>query len=169
LQTPLADAPLPIGFGQTISQPYIVAYMCEQAGIGAEDRVLEIGTGSGYHAAVIARLARSVHSIEIVPQLYERSAAVLRELGYPNLELRQGDGYDGWPEAAPFDVILVTAAADHIPPPLLEQLAEGGRMVIPVGSPFLVQRLVLAEKQGGEIGTRELLPVRFVPLTRGAE
>ncbi len=159
------DYPVPIGYGQTISQPYIVAYMCEQARIGPQDSVLEVGAGSGYHAAVISRVARKVRSIEIIPELYTRASRLLTELGYDKVETRSGDGYYGWPEAAPFDVIIVTAAADHIPPPLLEQLAEGGRMIIPVGDRFLVQKLVLAEKHGGKITTRDLLAVRFVPLT----
>ena len=162
-----ADHPLPIGFGQTISQPYIVAFMCQLARIGGSDRVLEVGSGSGYHAAVISRLAKDVHSIEIVPQLAERARRVVRELAYVNVTVENGDGYFGRRDKAPFDVIVVTAASDHIPPPLIRQLAEGGRMVIPVGQPFLTQMLVLVEKNSGKVRSREILPVRFVPLTGG--
>jgi protein-L-isoaspartate(D-aspartate) O-methyltransferase len=158
------DHPLPIGYGQTISQPLIVAYMCDMAKISPDDRVLEVGTGSGYHAAVMSRLAKVIYSMEIVPELAERSQKALAGLGYDNIETRYGDGYYGWPEKGPFQVIMVTAAAGQIPPPLLEQLAEGGRMLIPVGQPFLVQNLVIAEKRNGKIYSRTLIPVRFVPL-----
>jgi len=160
-----ADHPLPIGSGQTISQPYIVAYMCEVARIRPGDRVLEVGTGSGYHASVISRLAKKVHTIEIIPGLARRSKEAIRRLGYENIVLRQGDGYFGWKDAAPFDVIIVTAAADHIPPPLIRQLREGGRMVIPLGHPFFTQKLILVEKKNGKVRSRDLIPVRFVPLT----
>jgi protein-L-isoaspartate(D-aspartate) O-methyltransferase len=160
-----ADHPLPIGYGQTISQPYIVAYMCEVAGIRPSDRILEVGTGSGYHASVISRLASKIYTIEIIPELARRAEETIRQLGYENIVLRQGDGYFGWKDEAPFDVIIVTAAADHIPPPLLRQLKDGGRMIIPLGHPFFTQKLVLVEKKNGEIRSRDLIPVRFVPLT----
>lgn len=164
------DHPLPIGCGQTISQPYIVAYMCELARLAPADRVLEVGTGSGYHAAVISRLVAWVYSIEIVEALAARAERTIARLGYDNISLRRGDGYFGWPEEAPFDAIIVTAAAERIPPPLLQQLAEGGRLVMPVGQPFYAQQLVLVERVAGEILSRALIPVRFVPLTgeRGA-
>ena len=162
-----ADRPLPIGFGQTISQPFIVALMTDLLRVEKDDVVLEIGTGSGYQAAVLTPLAQRVYSIEIVPALADRAKATLQRLGYANATTRAGDGYFGWAEAAPFDAIVVTAAASHIPPPLVEQLKRGGRMVIPVGNPFAVQQLVLVEKgQDGRVRTRQLLPVRFVPLTR---
>jgi protein-L-isoaspartate(D-aspartate) O-methyltransferase len=161
------NRPLPIGYGQTISQPYVVALMTELAEISAGERVLEIGTGSGYQAAIVAQLGARVHTIEIVPQLGQSAAARLTRLGYTTVSVRVGDGYFGWPEAAPFDAILVTAAANHVPPPLIAQLAPGGRMVIPVGPPFVVQQLVLVTKEkDGSVRTRQLLPVRFVPLTR---
>lgn len=162
-----ADRPLPIGYGQTISQPFIVALMTDLLRVEAHHTVLEVGTGSGYQAAVLAPLAERVYSIEIVPALAERATAVLQRLGFDNVTTRAGDGYFGWPEAAPFDGIVVTAAASHIPPPLVAQLKRGGRMVIPVGNPFAVQRLVVVEKAlDGRARTRQVLPVRFVPLTR---
>jgi protein-L-isoaspartate(D-aspartate) O-methyltransferase len=161
-----ADRPVPIGHGQTISQPFIVALMTDLLNIQPTDVVLEIGTGSGYQAAVLAHLARQVHSIEIVPGLVESAADRLQRLGYGNVSTRLGDGYYGWPEAAPFDAIIVTAAASHIPPPLIGQLRPGGRMVIPVGASFALQYLVLVEVDTeGRTKTRQLLPVRFVPLT----
>lgn len=160
------NRPLPIGYGQTISQPYIVAIMTDLLKPVATDRVLEIGTGSGYQAAVLAGLVREVFSMEIIQPLGERARDVLHQQGYGNIEVRIGDGYYGWKERAPFDAIVVTAAADHIPPPLIDQLKPGGRMVIPVGSRFLTQELVLVEKRNdGDIVTRQILPVRFVPLT----
>lgn len=163
-----SDSPLPIGYGQTISQPYIVAYMTEVIKPGGASRVLEIGTGSGYQAAVLAGIVDSVYTVEIIPELHEQATARLASLGYANIRTRHADGYFGWESAAPFDAIVVTAAAEHIPPPLVRQLKEGGVMVIPVGSPFLVQSLLLIEKEeGGDIHTRNLMPVRFVPLTRG--
>lgn len=165
LEAAYADHPLPIGFGQTISQPYIVAYMCAVADIRPADRVLEVGTGSAYHAAVMAQLAKEVFTIEIVPELAARAQKTIADLAIANIHLRQGDGYFGWAEAAPFDVIVVTAAAEHIPPPLIRQLADGGRMVIPLGHPFFVQKLVLVEKRHGRISSRDLIPVRFVPLS----
>lgn len=160
------DSPLPIGHGQTISQPFIVAYMTEVADIVRDTRVLEIGTGSGYQAAIAAELSDHVYSIEIVPALAERAAATLEENGYQRVHVRAGDGYHGWPDAAPFDVIIVTAAADTIPPPLVAQLAEGGRMIIPVGPQFGAQNLVLLTKENGRVRTRTLMPVKFVPFTR---
>lgn len=161
-----ANQPLPIGFGQTISQPYIVAVMTDLARIEPQHRVLEIGTGSGYQAAILARLAEQVYSMEIIRPLGERAGSTIDRLGYDNIQLRIGDGYYGWPEQAPFDAIVVTAAASHVPPPLLQQLKPGGRMVIPVGSAFLTQQLVVVEKHpDGSLTTRQILPVRFVPLT----
>lgn len=159
------DFPLPIGFEQTISQPYIVAYMCELARLSEQDRVLEVGTGSGYNAAVMAKIVDSVYSIEIVPELAMRALETVDELNYDNIRIRSGDGYSGWPEEAPFDAIVVTAAADHIPPALIDQLAEGGRMVIPLGRPYQGQELVLVEKKENQIEATAMLAVRFVPLT----
>lgn len=159
------DHPLPIGLEQTISQPYIVALMTQLADPRKEARALEIGTGSGYQAAVLAELVDQVYTIEIVPELARRAAAVLQRLGYENVQARAGDGYQGWPEAAPFDVILVTAAAGRIPEPLQEQLAEGGRLVIPVGEPGTVQKLLLLTKEEGRIRRQDVLAVRFVPMT----
>ncbi len=161
-----ADSPLPIGHGQTISQPFIVAYMTQVAGITRDSRVLEIGTGSGYQAAIAAELSDHIYTIEIVTELAERAAATLKHAGYERVLVRTGDGYHGWPEAAPFDVIIVTAAADSIPAPLVAQLKEGGRMVIPVGPQFGAQNLVLITKRDGKVRTRTLMPVRFVPFTR---
>jgi len=161
-----ANRPLPIGHGQTISQPYIVALMTDMLSVGPDDRILEVGTGSGYQAAVLAELAAKVFTIEIIEPLGKAAAGRLAELQYNNVEAKTGDGYYGWPEEAPFDAIVVTAAAGHIPPPLLRQLKPGGVMAIPVGSRFTVQQLVLVEKdETGKIRTRQILPVRFVPLT----
>ena len=162
-----ADTPLPIGSSQTISQPYIVAYMTEALQLPPDASVLEIGTGSGYQAAVLAEVAREVYSIEIVPELAERSARLLGELGYDNVHLRLGDGYRGWPEAAPFDGIMVTAAPDHVPPALVEQLAVGARLVIPVGRRAQEMRVVTMTEDGPVSETT--LPVRFVPMTGEAE
>ena len=162
------DRPLPIGHGQTISQPYIVALMTELLGVGPGAVVLEIGTGSGYQAAVLAELGAKVYTIEIVPPLAAAAAARLARLGYGTAEAHLGDGYYGWPGPAPFDGIIVTAAASHVPPSLVEQLRPGGRMVIPVGGPFSAQQLVLITKNtDGTVRTEQLLPVRFVPLTGG--
>jgi protein-L-isoaspartate(D-aspartate) O-methyltransferase len=162
------DRPLPIGHGQTISQPFIVALMTDLINIRPGDTVLEIGTGSGYQAAVLSPLAARVYSIEIIPELGKRAAARLAALRFDNVEVKVDDGYYGWPEHAPFDGIVVTAAASHVPPPLVEQLAEGGRMVIPVGGPFATQFLMLVEKRrDGGVTTRQLLPVSFVPLRGG--
>lgn len=162
------NQPLPIGYGQTISQPYIVALMTDLAAPDEADKVLEIGTGSGYQAAVIAQLVDRVYSLEIIQPLASQAARTLHRLQYKNIVTRSADGYYGWPQQAPFDIILVTAAASHIPPPLLQQLKPGGRLVIPVGSRFMTQQLVLVSKDGqGNISSRQILPVRFVPLTGG--
>jgi protein-L-isoaspartate(D-aspartate) O-methyltransferase len=160
------DTPLPIGHGQTISQPYIVAYMTEALGVGPDHKVLEIGTGSGYQAAVLAVLARAVFTIEIVPELARGAAATLREMGYANVRVREGDGYAGWPEEAPFDRIMVTAAPDEIPAPLIEQLAPGGRLVLPVGPQGSTQWMTVVEKTPGGVVERRTIPVQFVPFTR---
>jgi len=161
-----ADHPLPIGHGQTISQPYIVAYMTELLELAPGDRALEVGTGSGYQAAVLSEITPYVYTIEIVQPLAEAAANRLETLGYRTIKVKHGDGYYGWPEREPFDAIIVTAAAGHVPPPLVEQLGAGGRMVIPVGGVFEVQRLVLVRKdENGDVHTRSLLPVRFVPMT----
>ncbi len=162
------DRPLPIGHGQTISQPYIVAFMTEKLAPRATDRVLEIGTGSGYQAAVLSRLVAEVYSIEIVAPLAARAEADLKRLDIKNVHVKAGDGYRGWPEHAPFDAIIVTCAPDHIPTPLAEQLKDGGRMIIPVGEQG-VQELYLLEKKAGKIERRAVLPVRFVPMTGAAE
>ena len=162
------NRPLPIGHGQTISQPYIVALMTDLLKVGVSDRVLEIGTGSGYQAAVLAELVREVRTIEIIEPLGHSASARLLRLGYSNIHSRIGDGYYGWPEYGPYDAIIVTAAAGHVPPPLLTQLRPGGRLVIPVGSRFFVQDLLLVKKNlAGQLSTRQILPVRFVPLTGG--
>jgi protein-L-isoaspartate(D-aspartate) O-methyltransferase len=160
------DRPLPIGHGQTISQPFIVAYMTEVVRPGPGRKILEIGTGSGYQAAVLAATGAEVYSIEIIPELASAAAARLRELGYGAVQTRAADGYYGWPEQAPFDAIIVTAASEFVPPPLIEQLKEGGLMVIPVGSPFFVQTLMLVQKRGDAITSASLMPVRFVPFRR---
>jgi len=160
-----ADRPLPIGYGQTISQPYIVAVMTEALKLKPSDKVLEIGTGSGYQAAVLAEITPYVYTIEIIKPLARRAEKTLKRLGYRTVRVRCGDGYFGWPDAGPFDAIIVTCAAGHIPPPLLKQLKPGGRMVIPVGSAYDVQRLVLLEKDAsGKLSTRTLMLVRFVPM-----
>jgi len=164
------DRPLPIGYGKTISQPYIVAFMTAAINPKAGQKVLEIGTGSGYQAAVLAEIVDSVFTIEIITELYNSSKKRLQELEYKNVFCKNADGYYGWEKYAPFDAIVVTAAAEHIPPPLIEHLKDGGKMIIPVGSPFLNQTLILVEKSavdgGEEITTTSLLPVRFVPFTR---
>ena len=160
------NRPLPIGYGQTISQPYIVALMTDLMHLGSGDTVLEIGTGSGYQAAILAGLARAVYTIEIVEPLGRQAEIRLKALGYGNVTVRVGDGYHGWSEHAPFDAIVVTAAASHIPPPLIRQLKPGGRLVIPVGAAFFTQYLMLVEKKAdGSVTSRQILPVRFVPLT----
>jgi protein-L-isoaspartate(D-aspartate) O-methyltransferase len=160
------DRPLPIGYGQTISQPYIVAYMTEIVKPKRGQRVLEIGTGSGYQAAVLAEIVDNVYTVEIVEDLSKQAATRLKNLNYKNVEVKTADGYNGWKEHAPFDAIVVTAAAEFVPPPLKEQLKDGGRMIIPVGSPYMVQQLMLIEKTGNKFRTTSLLPVRFVPFKR---
>jgi protein-L-isoaspartate(D-aspartate) O-methyltransferase len=163
------DRPLPIGYSQTISQPFIVALMTDLLALEPDDVVLEVGTGSGYQAAVLAELAGEVHSIEIIPGLAESAAERLDGLGFDTIETHLGDGYYGVEPAAPFDAIVVTAAATSVPPPLISQLKPGGRMVIPVGSSFSLQHLMIVEKdEDGQVRTRQTLPVRFVPLTRGS-
>jgi len=160
------NRPLAIGYGQTISQPYIVALMTDLLRPKKDHRVLEVGTGSGYQAAVLAALTDRVYTIEIIEELGKQAAKRFRQLGYKNIVTRVADGYYGWEKAAPFDSIVVTAASDHVPPPLIRQLKPGGRMVIPVGGRFQVQQLMLIEKTAeGRIRTRQILPVRFVPLT----
>lgn len=158
------DHPLPIAGNQTISQPYIVALMTELLDLQPGDRVLEIGTGSGYQSAVLSRLARDVYSIEIVPELAQVSSERLRKLGFQNVTVKEGDGYRGWPEHAPFDGIVVTAAPPRIPEPLLDQLAPGGRMVIPVGD-FFQELKVFTKDKNGKVTEKDILPVRFVPMT----
>jgi protein-L-isoaspartate(D-aspartate) O-methyltransferase len=162
-----ADHPLPIGSGQTISQPYIVAFMTEQLALKGGEKVLEIGTGSGYQAAVLAALAGKVYSIEIRKELADEARERLKRLGVANAEIRAGDGYQGWPSEAPFDAIIVTAAPERVPPPLLEQLARGGRMVIPVGGFY--QELKVIERTPAGFQERSVLPVRFVPFIREGE
>ncbi len=160
------NRPLPIGHGQTISQPFIVALMTDLLGVQAGDKVLEIGTGSGYQAAVLAELGCEIYSIEIIEPLGREARARLRRLGYAGVEVRIADGYYGWESEAPFDGIIVTAAPNHVPPPLVRQLKPGARMVIPVGSRFLTQHLMLVERQtDGTVQSRQILPVRFVPFT----
>ncbi|HRU15337.1 MAG TPA: protein-L-isoaspartate(D-aspartate) O-methyltransferase [Anaerohalosphaeraceae bacterium] len=164
------DSPLPIGYGQTISQPFIVAYMTSVLALEPNDRVLEIGTGSGYQAAVLNEFTPNVFTIEIIRPLAERAMETFRRYGYETIRVRIGDGYKGWPEEAPFDAIVVTCAPDKIPPPLLEQLKVGGRMIIPVGSEGRLQELVLVEKDSkGQIRKRSVMDVRFVPLLRQKE
>ncbi len=167
-QVPYAyeDRPLPIGYGQTISQPFMVAYMTEVVRPTSSDKVLEIGTGSGYQAAELAEIVKEVYTIEIVEELHESATKRFGELGYKNIKSKAADGYFGWEEHGPFDAIVVTAAPEYIPPPLIKQLKDGGKMVIPVGSPFRVQSLMLVEKKDGKIKTKSLFPVQFVPFTR---
>jgi protein-L-isoaspartate(D-aspartate) O-methyltransferase len=160
------DYPLPIGYDQTISQPYIVAYMTEIVKPSSEKKALEIGTGSGYQAAVLAEIVDTVYTIEIVPELASESASRLKELGYRNIIGKSGDGYNGWTDHAPFDIIVVTAAPSEVPQPLLDQLAENGRMVIPVGQPGAIQELILLEKKHGKVKKTKLTLVRFVPFRR---
>lgn len=163
------DSPLPIGYRQTISQPYIVAFMTEKLDPEAGDRVLEIGTGSGYQAAVLSRLVKEVYTIEIVKPLARSAAAALKRAGCGNVFVRAGDGYRGWPEKAPFDAVIVTAAPDHVPKPLVDQLKEGGKMVIPLGAEFQIQTLKVFKKQDGILVLESTLPVRFVPMTGKAQ
>jgi protein-L-isoaspartate(D-aspartate) O-methyltransferase len=161
------DGPLPIGYGQTISQPYIVAFMTDQLRPKQSDRVLEVGTGSGYQAAILAELVSEVYSIEIVEPLAKSAEATLQRLGYKNVRLKIGDGYQGWPEKGPFDAIIVTCAPDKVPQTLVDQLKDDGRMVIPVGDRF-AQQLYLLEKKNGQLKQSATLPVRFVPMTSEA-
>ncbi len=163
LNSAYSDQPLPIGEGQTISQPYIVALMTELLDLKGDEKVLEIGTGSGYQAAILAELSKEVYTIEIIESLASMSKKRLLELGYQNIQVKAGDGYLGWPEFAPFDAIVVTAAPDHIPKPLIEQLKEGGRMVVPVGTH--TQELKKIVKRSGKIETTDVIPVLFVPMT----
>jgi protein-L-isoaspartate(D-aspartate) O-methyltransferase len=162
------DNPLPIGYDQTISQPYIVAFMTEQLHPKPSDRVLEIGTGCGYQAAILAELVSEVYTIEIMEPLAKTAEATLQRLGYKKVHVKMGDGYNGWPEHAPFDAIIVTCAPDHVPQRLTDQLKDGGRMIIPVGDRF-AQELYLLEKKNGQLKESVTLPVRFVPMTREAE
>ena len=168
-QKPFAyfNRPLPIGHGQTISQPYIVALMTDLLDVGPNDKVFELGTGSGYQAAILSELVKEVYTVEIVPELGRSAKKRFQQLGYQNIKSMVGDGYYGWEENAPYDAIIVTAASNQIPPPLLEQLKPGGNMVIPIGAPFTVQQLVLVKKdKQGKIHTRQMLPVSFVPIRR---
>jgi protein-L-isoaspartate(D-aspartate) O-methyltransferase len=160
-----ADRPLPIGEGQTISQPYIVALMTEILNLDKDKRVLEIGTGSGYQAAILSQIVKQVYTIEIKQKLYQRASKTLKLLGYSNVKTRHADGYFGWPEAAPFDGIMITAAVDHIPPPLLKQLKDGGRLALPLGNPFSYQNLVLVTKHGDDVKVKQITGVLFVPMT----
>lgn len=162
------DSPLPIGEGQTISQPYIVAFMTEALKLNGEEKVLEIGTGSGYQAAVLAEIAKKVYTIEIVPTLARQAENLLKKLGYKNVYLKIGDGYNGWSEHAPYDAIIVTAAPGHIPQPLIDQLKKGGRMIIPVGD-FYQELIVITKQSDGTIKKESVLPVRFVPMTGEAQ
>ena len=162
-----SDGPLPIGHGQTISQPYIVAFMTEQLQVSSQHKVLEIGTGSGYQAAILGELAKHVFTIEIIPELAEGAKNILNHLSYKNITVRAGDGYKGWPEEAPFERIMVTAAPTEIPQTLIDQLAPGGRMILPVGAQFLVQYLWVIEKDDqGTVTKEKILPVRFVPMVK---
>ncbi len=163
------DYPLPIGEGQTISQPYVVALMTESLKLKSADRVLEIGTGSGYQAAVLAGMVKEVYTIEIKKGLADKAERRLKQLGYRNVRVRYGDGYFGWAEYAPFDAVIVTASANHIPPPLIKQLKEGGRLVIPLGSTVYYQVLTLATKDKGEVYLEQMDPVAFVPMTGKAQ
>ncbi len=170
LNQAFANGPLPIGLGQTISQPYIVALMTDLLKPQPQHRILEVGTGSGYQAAILAQLVEQVYSLEIIPELAAAAAELLSRLGYRNIAVKIGDGHHGWPEHAPFDGIIITAAATHLPPTLLEQLRPGGRLVVPVGLPDMSQELLLIEKDAaGELHTREVLAVAFVPMTGGEQ
>ena len=160
-----ADHPLPIGEGQTISQPYIVALMTESLELKGHERVLEIGTGSGYQAAILASVAKDVYTIEIKEKLFTKANRTLRSLGYTNIKTRRADGYFGWPEAAPFDCIMITASIDHVPPPLLKQLKDGGRLILPLGNPFSYQNLSLVTKHGEDYTVKQITGVLFVPMT----
>ncbi len=165
-QSAYHDGPLPIGYGQTISQPYIVAFMTEVIRLQSDFKVLEVGTGSGYQAAVLSQIVDSVYTIEIIEALYSQAKKRLKDLHYDNIQVKKDDGYYGWENKGPFDAIVVTAAAEFVPPPLIAQLKEGGRMIIPIGSPFATQQLLLVTKNGGKTKTKNLMFVRFVPFTR---
>jgi len=160
-----ADTALPIGGGQTISQPYVVALMTASLKLGDYHRVLEIGTGSGYQSAVLAKIVREVYTIEIKEKLHNKATRLLKTLGFTNVKTRHGDGYFGWPEAAPFDAIMITAAVNHVPPPLLEQLKDGGLLILPLGNPFSYQNLTLVTKNGDDYTTKLITGVLFVPMT----
>lgn len=164
-----ADYPLPIGYGQTISQPYVVALMTSSLELKGNERVLEIGTGSGYQAAVLAEITDSVFTVEIVPELAQRAEKTLKELGYTHIMVKNADGYFGWEEYQPYDAIMITAAVDHVPPPLIQQLKEGGRLILPLGNPLYYQTLTLVEKREGQLYTKHILDVRFVPMTGFAQ
>lgn len=164
-QRTYADHPLPIGEGQTISQPYIVALMTESLRLGGADKVLEVGTGSGYQAAVLAKIVDQVYTVEIKERLHREASATLAQKGFANVSTRHGDGYFGWPGQAPFDAVMITAAVDHIPPPLLRQLKDGGRLILPLGNPFMYQNLVLVTKSGEDYTVETITGVLFVPLT----
>lgn len=164
-----ADYPLPIGYGQTISQPYVVALMTEHLHLRSTDKALEVGTGSGYQAAVLASIVEQVYTIEIIPELAARAETVLRDCGYDSVTVKNTDGYFGWEEHHPYDAIIITAAVDHIPPPLIQQLADGGRLILPLGNPLYYQTLTVVEKQGNQLYTTHLTSVRFVPLTGYAQ
>ena len=160
-----ADHPLPIGQGQTISQPYIVALMTEKLKLTGNERSLEIGTGSGYQAAILAKVAKEVYTIEIKEKLYKKAKTLLRALDFSKIKTRHGDGYFGWPEAAPFDCIMITASIDHIPPPLLKQLKDGGRLILPLGNPFSYQHLSMVTKHDDQYTVKQITGVLFVPMT----
>ncbi len=164
-----ADYPLPIGYGQTISQPYVVALMTASLRLEGDEKALEIGTGSGYQAAVLAEIVDHVYTVEIVPELAQEAEKTLRELGYVNVTVKNADGYFGWEEHQPYDVIMITAAVDHIPSPLIRQLREGGRLILPLGNPLYYQALTLVEKRDGQIFTSHIIDVQFVPLTGYAQ
>ena len=164
-----ADYALPIGYGQTISQPYVVALMTSQLNLEGDEKALEIGTGSGYQAAVLAEAVDHVYTIEIVPELAQRAGQTLKKLKYENVTVKNADGYFGWEEHQPFDVIMITAAVDHIPPPLIQQLKEGGRLILPLGNPLYYQTLTLVEKRDHDLYTKHITDVRFVPMTGHAE
>jgi protein-L-isoaspartate(D-aspartate) O-methyltransferase len=159
------DTALPIGEGQTISQPYVVALMTESLKLDKGDRVLEIGTGSGYQAAILAKIVKDVYTVEIKENLYKTATQVLKTLGFTNVITRFGDGYFGWTEVAPFDAIMITAAVNHIPPPLLKQLKDGGKLILPLGNPFLYQNLTLVTKHADDFNTKQITGVLFVPMT----
>ena len=161
------DGPLPISEGQTISQPYVVAFMTEALELKPTDRVLEIGTGSGYQAAILAELVQDVYTIELIPELGNSARELLEKMEYTNIHVRIGDGYNGWPEMAPFDAVIVTCAPEDIPQALVNQLKEGGRIIVPVGDAFFTQNLVKGVKKDGKLKTKEVLPVRFVPMIKG--